>query len=39
MPELIKKHAEKHNFIIAKEKDIWSGEQQLKIMVFKKKNI
>ena len=39
MPELIKKHAEKHNFIIAKEKDIWSGEQQHKIMVFKKKNI
>ena len=39
MPESIKKHAEKHNFIITKEKDVWSGEQQLKIMIFKKKNI
>lgn len=37
--DFVKKHAEKHNFIIAKEKDVWSGEQLLKLMVFKKKNI
>ena len=39
MPDFVKKHAEKHNFIISKEKGVWSGEQLLKIMVYKKKNI
>ena len=34
-----KKHAENHSFVISKEKDVWSGEQLLKIMVFKKKSI
>ena len=38
-PDFVKKHAEKYNFVISKEKDVWSGEQSLKIMVFKKKNI
>lgn len=39
MPDFVKKHAEKHNFAAAKEKDVWSGGQLLKIIVFKKKNI
>ena len=39
MPDFVKKHAERHNFIVSKEKDVWSGEQLLKIIVFKKKNI
>ena len=39
MPDFVKKHAKNHNFAIAKEKDVWSGEQLLKIMLFKKKNI
>ncbi len=39
MPDFAGKHAEKHNFSLAKEKDVWSGEQLLKILVFKKKTI
>ena len=39
VPDFVKKHAEKHNFAVAKEKDVWSGEQLLKIIVLKKKNI
>ena len=39
MPDFVKKHAEKRNFAAAKEKDVWSGEQMLKIIVFKKKII
>ncbi|MBI2557915.1 methyltransferase [Candidatus Woesearchaeota archaeon] len=39
MPDFVKKHAEKHNFSVSKEKDVWSGQQLLKIIVFKKKNI
>lgn len=39
MPDYVKKHAAKHNFAVAKEKDVWSGEQLLKIIVFKKKSI
>jgi len=39
LPELAKKHALKHNFVAEKEKEIWSGEQMLNIIVFKKKNI
>lgn len=39
MPDFAKKFekfAAKHNFIILKEKDVWSGQQLLKIMVFRK---
>lgn len=39
MPDFLKKHAEKYNFIVDKEKDVWSGEQRLQIIVFKKKSI
>ncbi|MDP3765173.1 MAG: THUMP domain-containing protein [Nanoarchaeota archaeon] len=39
MPEFVKKHAEKHNFVVQKEKEVYSGEQLLKIMLLKKKNI
>ena len=36
MPDFVKKHAEKHNFTAVKEKEVWSGEQKLIIVVFKK---
>lgn len=39
MPDFVKLHAEKHNFVLARKKDVWSGEQSLNILVFKKKNI
>ena len=39
MPDAIKKTAAKHNFSVAKESDVWSGEQLLKIIVLKKKTI
>ncbi len=39
MPDLAKKHAAKHNFVVAKEKDLWSGEQPLRVLIFKKKSI
>lgn len=39
IPNMVKKHAEIHNFVVEKEKDVWSGEQLLKILVFKKKSI
>ena len=39
IPDFVKKHAEKHSFIVAKEKSVWSGEQMLSIIVFKKKDI
>ncbi|MBI2101751.1 methyltransferase [Candidatus Woesearchaeota archaeon] len=39
IPDFVKKHAEKRDFAVHREKDVWSGEQVLKIMVFKKKNI
>ena len=39
MPDFLTKHAEKHNFAVDKEKDVWSGEQKLKMLVFKKKSI
>lgn len=39
MPEFVKKHAEKHNFFVEKEDRVWSGEQELNILVFKKKTI
>lgn len=35
-PDLALKHASKHNFIILKEREVWSGEQMLKIVVFEK---
>jgi len=38
-PELVKKHAEKYNFAVAKEKGVWSGEQKLTLIAFKKKDI
>ena len=34
MPDFIKKQAEKYNFIISKEVDVWSGEQLLRIIIF-----
>ncbi|MBI2650210.1 hypothetical protein HYX04_02755 [Candidatus Woesearchaeota archaeon] len=39
LPDFAKKQAERHNFAVAKEKDVWSGEQLLKIIIFKKKTI
>ncbi|MBI1935966.1 hypothetical protein HYS31_06000, partial [Candidatus Woesearchaeota archaeon] len=39
LPELVKKHAEKHNFLPEKEIEVWSGGQRLLIMLFKKKDI
>ncbi|MBI3034943.1 methyltransferase [Candidatus Woesearchaeota archaeon] len=36
MPDFVRKHAEKHDFAVVKEKEVWSGEQMLKIIVFKK---
>lgn len=39
VPEFVKKHAEKHNFSLAKERRVWSGEQELVILAFKKKTI
>ncbi|MBI2654481.1 methyltransferase [Candidatus Woesearchaeota archaeon] len=39
MPDFVRRHAEKHNFVVAKEKDVWSGEQLLRIVIFKKKDI
>jgi len=35
-PDLAKKHAAKHDFLILKEKNVWSGQQLLKIIVFRK---
>ena len=39
IPDFLIQHAEKHNFAVDKEKDVWSGEQKLKIVAFKKKSI
>lgn len=39
IPDFANKHAEKHSFIAAKERQVWSGEQPLNIIVFKKKSI
>ena len=36
LPDFAKKYAERHNFAVAKEKDVWSGEQLLNILIFKK---
>ena len=37
IPDFVIKHAEQHNFAVLKEKDVWSGEQLLKIIALKKK--
>lgn len=34
LPDFAKVHAEKHNFLVSKEKEVWSGGQLLKIIVF-----
>ena len=39
LPDFAKKCSERHNFVISKEKGVWSGEQLLKIIIFKKKSI
>ena len=39
LPDFLKKHAEKHNFVVDKEKDVWSGEQKLRLIILKKKSI
>ena len=39
IPDFVRMHAEKHNFAVLREKDVWSGEQPLRILTFKKKNI
>ena len=36
IPDFVKKHAAKYNFIASKEKEVWSGGQLLNILVFKK---
>ena len=38
MPDFVRKHAESHNFEVAKEREVWSGEQPMKILLLKKKN-
>lgn len=39
MPESVRKYAGKHNFIIDRERKVWSGEQELTMLVLKKKTI
>ena len=39
IPDFVRMHAEKHNFAVLREREVWSGEQPLKILTFKKKNI
>lgn len=39
MPDFLIKHAQKHNFEVEKQRDIWSGEQKLNIIILKKKSI
>ncbi len=39
IPDFVKKHAQNHGFEVEREKNVWSGEQQLSILIFKKKNI
>ena len=39
VPDFVKKHAEKHNFKVLKEKEVFSGEQPLKTIILKKKSI
>ena len=36
IPDFVKKHAGKHNFVIEREKEVWSGEQMLKMIIFRK---
>ncbi len=37
MPDFAKKYAEKYKFAVLKEKNVWSGEQPLSIIIFKRK--
>ncbi len=37
--DMAKRHAAKHNFEVFREKEVWSGEQSLKIIVFRRKSI
>ena len=40
IPDFVKKYAEKHNFFVVREKEVFSGEQMLNIIIFKNvKNI
>ena len=39
IPDFVAKHAESHNFEIIKEKEVWSGEQSMKVLSLKKKSI
>ena len=39
IPDVVKQYASKHNFAAAEEKSIWSGSEELKILIIKKKNI
>ena len=35
-PDFVKEYAAKYKFVVSKERDVWSGEQLLKMIVFKK---
>ena len=37
LPDIVKTHALKHNFELSKEKEVFSGEQALRMMFFRKK--
>lgn len=39
IPNTAKQHAIKHNFTVAKDKSIWSGSEELTLLLFKKKSI
>ena len=39
IPNTVKQHAVKHNFTIAEEKSVWSGSEELKLLLIKKKSI
>ena len=39
IPNIAKQYAIKHNFTVAEEKSIWSGSEELKLLLFKKKSI
>ena len=39
MPDLAIKHAEINNFEVIRQKEVWSGEQAMKMLLLKKKSI
>ena len=39
MPDLAIKHAESNNFEVIRQKEVWSGEQAMKMLLLKKKSI